>query len=56
MKSIQFKSNNIFPIYRYGGADKLKGNLGDLIHNAIVRNSYYQTLEDLTFPQIIEEI
>ena len=43
-------------MYSYGGADKLKGNLGDLLRNAIINNNYFKSLQTLTFEEVIEEV
>ena len=31
-------------MHSYGGADKLRGNLGDLLVNSIQQNSYFKKL------------
>jgi len=43
-------------MYSYGGADKLKGNLGDLLRNAIISNNYFKSLSTMTFEEVINEI
>ena len=43
-------------MYSYGGADKLRGNIGDLLRNAILNNNYYKTLATHSFEEVIDEV
>ena len=43
-------------MYSYGGVDKLKGNIGDLLRNAILQNDYFKTIKEMTFDEIILEV
>jgi hypothetical protein len=43
-------------MYSYGGADKLRGNLGDLLVNAIQQNDYFKTLQVMEFDEVIGEV
>ena len=49
-------SNALFPLYSYGGVDKLKGNIGDLLRNAILQNDYFKTIKEMSFDEIVQEI